>query len=101
MATKNIVPRAAGEGSLGIAAKPWGVVHANSIPLVDSKIEAHNYNDQAHINGIAGNAATATKLQTPVRINGIEFDGTKNITISIQGTDIMTAAEAKEIFDNA
>lgn len=29
-----------------------------------------------------GNAATATKLQAPITINGVEFDGSQNITIS-------------------
>jgi len=101
MATKNIVPRSAGEGSLGIESKPWGVVYANSIPLCDTKIAAHNANNLSHSTGIAGNAATATKLKTPVTINGVSFDGTRNITIDVQSAGIMTASEAREIFNNA
>jgi hypothetical protein len=31
MPTRNIVPRAAGEGGLGTAAKPWGQVHSNEV----------------------------------------------------------------------
>ncbi len=37
----------------------------------------------AYVNSsITGNAATATKLQTAITINGISFDGTANITIA-------------------
>ena len=32
---------------------------------------------------VSGNAATATKLQTARTINGVSFDGSKNITIGI------------------
>lgn len=32
--------------------------------------------------GITGNAATATKLATPVTINGVSFDGSANITVA-------------------
>lgn len=42
----------------------------------------HNTNKDAHQNGIKGNAATATKLQTARKINGISFDGTTDITIT-------------------
>lgn len=31
--------------------------------------------------GVQGNADTATKLQTPRKINGVEFDGTSDITV--------------------
>jgi hypothetical protein len=33
------------------------------------------------VNSKGGNAATASKLATPVRINGVEFDGSKDITM--------------------
>ena len=36
---------------------------------------------------ITGNAATATKLQTARTINGVAFDGTANITITIDTVD--------------
>ena len=101
MATKNIVPRAAGEGSLGIASKPWGIVYANSIPLADSKVSNHDEDSGAHANGISGNAETATKLLRPVKINGVDFDGSSNIEISVQEANFMTAFEAQDIFDNA
>lgn len=35
------------------------------------------------INDITGNAGTATKLKTAVTINGVEFDGSKNIDIDV------------------
>ena len=35
-----------------------------------------------NITTITGNAGTATKLQTPRTINGVNFDGTENITIT-------------------
>lgn len=46
-------------------------------------------------NGVAkwiGNANTATKLQTARTINGVAFDGTKNITIEASGGGDVTAA---------
>lgn len=39
-----------------------------------------------------GNANTATKLQTARTINGVAFDGTKNITIEASGGGDVTAA---------
>jgi hypothetical protein len=35
------------------------------------------------LDAITGNAATATKLQTPRNINGIPFDGTQDITLPV------------------
>ena len=40
MATRNIVPRADGEGSLGTSAKKWGIIHAKHILTSDAA--AHN-----------------------------------------------------------
>ena len=37
MATKNIVPRATGEGSLGTSEKKWGNIYADNITLVDGE----------------------------------------------------------------
>jgi hypothetical protein len=39
---------------------------------------------------ITGNAGTATKLQTPRKINGVDFDGSTDITVT-DGTKIPTA----------
>ena len=56
-----------------------------------------------------GNASTATKLQTPVTINGVEFDGSDDITIEVGsgGHTILNssgstmAARSKLRFNNA
>jgi ribosomal protein L31 len=37
-----------------------------------------------------GNAATATALQTPRTINGVTFDGTGNITVTANTTNVLT-----------
>lgn len=100
MATKNIVPRATGEGTLGTIDKPWGAVYVNSFPLVDSAVLSHN-NGLNHSTGISGNAATATKLATPVTINGIPFDGSNNVDIPVPQDDFLTDSEIEAIYNNA
>ena len=37
---------------------------------------------------LSGNAFTASKLRNPVEINGVDFDGSQNITIPIAGTEV-------------
>jgi hypothetical protein len=100
LATKNIVPRSTGEGTLGTIDKHWGAIYVDSFPLVENSISTHN-SSLAHSNGISGNAATATKLASPVTINGISFDGSANITIPVPQDDFLTDAEIEEIFENA
>ena len=100
MATKNIVPRATGEGTLGTIDKPWGAVYVDSFPLVDSAVLSHN-NGLNHSTGISGNAATATKLATPVTINGIPFDGSANVDIPVPQDDFLTDSEIETIYNNA
>ena len=39
---------------------------------------------------LGGNADTATKLQTPRKINGVEFDGTQDITLSTEASKLAT-----------
>ena len=36
MATRNIVPRATGEGSIGTSAKTWGAVYADDIAVTNT-----------------------------------------------------------------
>ena len=98
MATKNIVPRATGEGTLGTSTKPWGVVYVDSFPLLDSTLATHN-NGSGHSGGISGNAATATKLASPVSINGVSFDGSADITIPIPQDDFLSDSEIEAIYD--
>ena len=54
------------------------------IPLLST---ANTWSEQQNFqNGakgdLTGNADTATKLQNPVKINGVEFDGSKDVTVS-------------------
>lgn len=56
----------------------------------ETAILSHNAFDFARITNVGvakwlGNANTATKLETARTINGVEFDGTKNITIKAGG----------------
>lgn len=52
------------------------------------------------INDITGNAGTADKLKTPRTINGVEFDGSKNITIPT-GPDTLEGLTDTEIAEPA
>ena len=56
--------------------------HEDIRKKIGTDITNHNANKDAHQNGIKGNAATATKLQTARKINGVSFDGTVDITIT-------------------
>lgn len=56
--------------------------HEDIRKKIGTDIATHNTNKDAHANGIKGNAASATKLQTARKINGVSFDGTADITIT-------------------
>lgn len=101
MATKNVVPRASGEGGLGRADKPWGSIYANNIPYVDRNILQHQVNNDSHEReGIAGNAATCSAFQTPVTINNVLFDGTKDIEIPVTvSREVFTEQEITDLFN--
>lgn len=62
------------------------------------KAEANSYTDTSVSNAktaiIASNVASASKLATPRRIAGIEFDGTKDITIPANNVGAYTKAES-------
>lgn len=51
-------------------------------------------------NIIAGNVYSSTKLQTPRRINGVEFDGTKDINLSANSLNAYTKAETDTKINN-
>ena len=64
----------------------------------ETAIFSHNALEFARITNVGvakwlGNANTATKLETARTINGVAFDGTKNITIEAGGGGDVTAAE--------
>ena len=72
---------------------------STSITTNDSEtaILSHNAIEFARITNVGvakwlGNANTATKLETARTINGVAFDGTKNITIEASGGGDVTAA---------
>lgn len=63
----------------------------------ETAIFSHNAFEFARITNVGvakwlGNAKTATKLETARTINGVAFDGTKNITIEASGGGDVTAA---------
>ena len=63
----------------------------------ETAILSHNALEFARITNVGvakwlGNANTATKLETPRTINGVAFDGTKDITIKASGGGDVTAA---------
>lgn len=63
----------------------------------ETAIFSHNAFEFARITNVGvakwlGNANTATKLETARTINGVDFDGTKNITIEASGGGDVTAA---------
>lgn len=66
----------------------------------ETAILSHNAFEFARITNVGvakwlGNANTATKLETSRTINGVAFDGTKDITIGIPEPVIASEAEAK------
>ena len=83
MATRNFVPRADGEGSLGTSAKKWGDVQAVKATIANVTGKATE----------AGTADTATKLATArtIALSGdatgsATFDGSANITVPVTFT---------------
>lgn len=58
--------------------------HEDIRKKIGTDIATHNTNKDAHANGVAGNAATATKLDTARKINGVSFDGTADITVKAE-----------------
>ena len=76
-----------------------GDTGATAITLDKSETSLLSYNTHTFAritkDGVAkwlGNANTATKLETARTINGVAFDGTKNITIEASGGGDVTAA---------
>lgn len=66
----------------------------------DDALANHNKSAQSHVNGIAGNAATASKLKTARNINvtgdcltgtAASFDGTNNVDIKVALNTVLKA----------
>ncbi len=47
--------------------------------IIEAGLQSKNYTDTRMA---TGNSATATKLHTPININGVSFDGSSDITVS-------------------
>lgn len=52
--------------------RPFAIDNATGELVIGTKLSA----------SLNGNALTATKLQTPRRVSGVEFDGSKDITLT-------------------
>ncbi|HIC1790795.1 TPA: phage tail protein, partial [Escherichia coli] len=73
--------------TLGQSTYKWGVTDpaaesTNVQTILDFKDGRGYYCSHPFISSLSGNAATATKLQTARTINGVSFDGSKNITLT-------------------
>ena len=93
MATRNIVPQAAGEGGIGTAAKPWGKVYADNIfspairrrLLADTTFYVRTDGDDGN-NGLTTSAAFATIARALNELKRIDAAGF-SVTIRIgEGT---------------
>lgn len=89
MATRNFVPRADGEGSLGTSAKKWGDVQAVKATIANVTGKATEAGTADTARACTGNAATASALATPrtIALSGdatgsATFDGSGNATIA-------------------
>jgi hypothetical protein len=72
-------PSSSGGGGTGVSTLT-GLVKANGTSAMTAAIPGTDYVTPS--GSITGNAATATKLQSAALINGVEWDGSQNITIS-------------------
>lgn len=70
------------------------------IKRTSDDLAAHNKDPKAHATGIAGNAATATKLQTPRALSltgkaagSATFDGSANASINVTSVNADTASK--------
>ena len=69
MATRNIVPRATGEGSIGTSAKTWGAVYADDIAVTNGVTASAFTGDLT--GDVTGNADTATSATNDGNGNNI------------------------------
>jgi hypothetical protein len=105
--TKQCLINAAGNGNLILQASENGIIALQSGSVLQWSVVSDEANTKTsaylHSNlaatytpatGVvwAGNANTATKLATARTINGVPFDGTKDITIKAGGGGDVTAA---------
>lgn len=78
---------------LGSSTHLWNNIYAAKLIVTD--IEATNVNATKFTGTLAGNASTATTLQTGRNINGTLFDGSKDITTNSWGTSRTISIDSK------
>ncbi len=93
-----IVPTA--DYAVGQTTYKWGATDplsesTNAKIILDFKNGRGYYCSHPFISSLSGNAATATKLQTACTINGVSFDGTKDITLTPKDLDAYSKSEVQ------
>ncbi len=93
-----IVPTA--DYAVGQTTYKWGATDplsesTNAQIILDFKNGRGYYCSHPFISSLSGNAATATKLQTACTINGVSFDGTKDITLTPKDLDAYSKSEVQ------
>ncbi|MEF8912549.1 tail fiber protein [Escherichia coli] len=93
-----IVPTA--DYAVGQTTYKWGATDplsesTNAQIILDFKNGRGYYCSHPFISSLSGNAATATKLQTARTINGVSFDGTKDITLTPKDLDAYSKSEVQ------
>ncbi len=93
-----IVPTA--DYAVGQTTYKWGATDplsesTNAQIILDFKNGRGYYCSHPFISSLSGNAATATKLQTAFTINGVSFDGTKDITLTPKDLDAYSKSEVQ------
>ncbi|HHO9653955.1 TPA: prophage tail fiber N-terminal domain-containing protein [Escherichia coli] len=93
-----IVPTA--DYAVGQTTYKWGATDplsesTNAQIILDFKNGRGYYCSHPFISSLSGNAATATKLQTAQNINGVPFDGTKDITLTPKDLDAYSKSEVQ------
>ncbi|WP_431606082.1 phage tail protein [Escherichia coli] len=86
-----IVPTA--DYAVGQTTYKWGATDplsesTNAKIILDFKNGRGYYCSHPFISSLSGNAATATKLQTACTINGVSFDGSKNIELTAEDLNL-------------
>lgn len=93
MATKNIVPRADGEGSIGTSAKKWGNVYADNI-TVTTGLTASTFTGDL-TGDVTGNVTgDVTGNVTGDLVGDVTGDVTGNVTGNVTGDVTGTASKA-------
>ncbi|WP_125317438.1 phage tail protein [Escherichia albertii] len=82
--------------TIGQTTYKWGATNpatesTNAQAILDFKNGRGYYCSHPFISSLSGNAATATKLETPKKIAGVNFDGSEDIAISASNVGALPA----------